>query len=134
MDPRRNPYAPGAGAPPPELAGRDTLIEDAVIALGSHPQRLDGQEHAAGRPARRRQDGMLNRMSRDAECRGFTTVLLEAPEDRSLPELLVPPLYAAMVRMSRLASASRAVARALQALADSPSRAPTARKVNNRSA
>lgn len=21
MDPRRNPYAPGAGAPPPELAG-----------------------------------------------------------------------------------------------------------------
>ena len=33
MDPRRNPYAPGAGAPPPELAGRDTLIEDAAIAL-----------------------------------------------------------------------------------------------------
>src|ERR1700675_3075628 len=25
MDPRRNPYAPGAGAPPPELAGRDAL-------------------------------------------------------------------------------------------------------------
>ena len=29
MDPRRNPYAPGAGAPPPELAGRDKLIDTA---------------------------------------------------------------------------------------------------------
>ena len=33
MDPRRNPYAPGAGAPPPELAGRDEVIERAAIAL-----------------------------------------------------------------------------------------------------
>jgi Cdc6-like AAA superfamily ATPase len=33
MDPRLNPYAPGAGAPPPELAGRDSLIEQAAIAL-----------------------------------------------------------------------------------------------------
>ena len=33
MDPRQNPYAPGAGTPPPELAGRDELIERAAIAL-----------------------------------------------------------------------------------------------------
>jgi len=33
MDPRRNPYAPGAGTPPPELAGRDELTERAAIAL-----------------------------------------------------------------------------------------------------
>lgn len=33
MDPRKNPYAPGAGTPPPELAGRDDLIERAAIAL-----------------------------------------------------------------------------------------------------
>jgi Cdc6-like AAA superfamily ATPase len=32
MDPRKNPYAPG-GTPPPELAGRDDLIERAAIAL-----------------------------------------------------------------------------------------------------
>ena len=25
MDPASNPYAPGAGTPPPELAGRDAL-------------------------------------------------------------------------------------------------------------
>ena len=28
MDRRNNPYAPGAGLQPPELAGRDRLIED----------------------------------------------------------------------------------------------------------
>ena len=35
MDPRLNPYAPGAGAgtPPPALAGRDELIERAAVAL-----------------------------------------------------------------------------------------------------
>ena len=33
MDRRTNPYAPGLGTPPPELVGRDALIEDAAIAL-----------------------------------------------------------------------------------------------------
>ena len=33
MDPVRNPFAPGAGSPPPELAGRDAVIQDADIAL-----------------------------------------------------------------------------------------------------
>ena len=33
MDPRLNPYAPGAGTPPPELAGRDELIEKVSIQL-----------------------------------------------------------------------------------------------------
>jgi hypothetical protein len=32
-DPIANPYAPGAGTPPPELVGRDQVIEDAEIAL-----------------------------------------------------------------------------------------------------
>ena len=33
MDPRKNPYAPGAGTPPPELVNRDDLIERAAMAL-----------------------------------------------------------------------------------------------------
>ena len=33
MDPRDNPYTPGAGSPPPELAGRDEIIERAAVAL-----------------------------------------------------------------------------------------------------
>ena len=33
MDPRKNPYSPGAGTPPKELAGRDEIIEKANVAL-----------------------------------------------------------------------------------------------------
>jgi len=33
MKPIANPFAPGAGAPPPELAGRDSILEDATLAV-----------------------------------------------------------------------------------------------------
>jgi hypothetical protein len=33
MDPVRNPYAPGAGTPPPELAGRADVIASGTVAL-----------------------------------------------------------------------------------------------------
>lgn len=34
MDPLKNPYSPGAGAPPPELVGRDAILLQAEILLG----------------------------------------------------------------------------------------------------
>ena len=59
---------------------------------------------------------LLNRVCRDAEGRGFVTVLLEAPEDRSLPGLICAPLHGALLKMSRLAVAGDAAKRALRAL------------------
>ena len=41
MDPVRNPFAPGAGNPPPELAGRADVLRDIDVAL---------QRVAIGRP------------------------------------------------------------------------------------
>jgi len=43
MNPIHNPYALGAGTPPPELAGRDELRETVHIAL---------ERVRAGRPAK----------------------------------------------------------------------------------
>jgi Cdc6-like AAA superfamily ATPase len=34
MDKIKNPLSPGAGSPPPELAGRDGILEDARVLLG----------------------------------------------------------------------------------------------------
>lgn len=34
MDPIKNPFSPGAGSPPPELAGREPVLEQARILLG----------------------------------------------------------------------------------------------------
>ena len=100
MDPRQNPYAPGAGTPPPQLSGRDELIERAAVAL---------DRIRAGRSARSlvlyglRGVGktvLLNRIRLDAEARGIASVKVEAPEERSLPALLVPALRSTLLRLS----------------------------------
>ena len=117
MDARDNPYAPGAGTPPPELAGRGALIDEAAIALdrirngrAAKSLLLTGLR-GVGKTV------LLNRIARDAEDSGFVTVRLEAPEDRPLPDLLAAPLRAALVKMDRLAAAGDAAKRALRALA-----------------
>jgi len=117
MDPRRNPYAPGAGTPPPELAGRDDIIERAAVAL---------YRIGTGRAARSvilyglRGVGktvLLQRIRLVAETENFVPVVIEAPEERSLPAILGPALRAALIRMSRGEAAKSALRRALGALA-----------------
>jgi hypothetical protein len=117
MDPRTNPYAPGAGTPPPELAGRDDIIERATIAL---------ERIRAGRAARSlilyglRGVGktvLLNRIRLDVESQRISTVRMEAPEGRSLPALLAPALRAALIRLDKLEAAKAGAHKALRALA-----------------
>ncbi|WP_425410366.1 ATP-binding protein [Hyphococcus sp.] len=117
MDPRRNPYAPGAGTPPPDLAGRDEILERASVAL---------DRIRAGRAARSfiyyglRGVGktvLLNNIRLDAETREIAAVWMEAPEGRSLPGVLAPALRTALLRLNRGAAAKAAAARAMRALA-----------------
>src|SRR5438105_12443315 len=105
MDATRNPFAPGAGTQPPELAGREEIIGNANVALG----RL-----TLGRPARSQmllglrgvgKTVLLNRIAQLAEEQEYTTVLLEAPEDRTLAEMLVPPLRSLLFKLSHLEKA-----------------------------
>jgi hypothetical protein len=117
MDPVKNPYAPGAGTPPPELAGRDELREVIRIAL---------ERVRAGRPTKSilmiglRGVGktvLLDRMRDDAAASGIQTVRVEAPENRSLPAILAPQLRQALLRLSRVAKAREFAQRALRGLA-----------------
>jgi hypothetical protein len=102
MDPRANPYAPGAGAKPPELAGRDAIIEAAAIAI----DRIRGGLSARGMMFYGlRGVGktvLLNRIRLDAESRGIVTAQLETPENRSLPAILAPALRSALLGLSRV--------------------------------
>jgi len=117
MDRRTDPYAPGAGTPPPELVGRDELIDDAEIALDRLRNGLAAKSllmvglRGVGKTV------LLNRLLLDADGRGFECVLIEAPEDRSLPGALAGPLNSALVRMSRSAAARDLARRARRALA-----------------
>ena len=117
MDPASNPFAPGAGTTPPELAGRDELLQ--AVALAIMRIRL-GRSAKSVLMIGLRGVGktvLLNRMRDDAEAAGSQTVLIEAPEGRSLPALLAPQLRQALLRLSRNAQARDLAMRALRALA-----------------
>lgn len=92
MDRRLNPYAPCAGIQPPELAGRDRLIEDVTIdmnrVLARRPTR--GLVLLALRGVGK--TVFLNRLRAIADGKEFQTVKLEAPEGGALPDLLAPEL------------------------------------------
>ncbi len=117
MDPITNPYSPGAGTPPPELAGRGELRERVRIGIA----RL-----RRGNPAKSvlmvglRGVGktvLLDQMRTDAEAIGVHTIRIEAPEGRSLPALLAPQLRLALLRLSRVEAAKDMAQRGLRALA-----------------
>jgi AAA ATPase domain len=117
MDPIRNPFAPGAGSPPPELAGREELLESLRVTIA---------RAKIGRPAKSamlvglRGTGktvLLDRIRTDAEHAGYQTIRIEAPEGRSLPSILAPQLRQALLQLSHVEGAKALAIRGLRALA-----------------
>ena len=117
MDPIRNPYSPGAGTQPPELAGRNDVLENARIAL---------ERIRIGRPSKGllmvglRGVGktvLLDRIRENSEANGFYTLRIEAPENRSLPSMLAPQLRVALLKLSNRERAKELAQRALRGLA-----------------
>src|SRR5262245_35246048 len=96
MDPVKNPYAPGAGQRPPELAGRDRQLAAFDIVL---------ERVAKGRPERSvmltglRGVGktvLLNQLRSAARTRGWGTGKLEARPDQELRRPLASALHMAV--------------------------------------
>ncbi|MEO5709797.1 MAG: AAA family ATPase [Nocardioidaceae bacterium] len=96
MDPVRNPYAPGAGQRPPELAGRDRQLQQFEVTL---------ERVAAGRPERSlvlsglRGVGktvLLNALRGQAVKRAWGTGKFEARPDQSLRLPLAQAVHAAV--------------------------------------
>ncbi|WP_302117061.1 ATP-binding protein [Allorhodopirellula heiligendammensis] len=105
MDPRTNPFAPGAGTPPPELAGREHLLEKASIAVDRLAGKLNSRGmvfyglRGVGKTV------LLQQMRLNASADGYVTVPMEAPENRSLPSILLPALRATVIKNSTGAAA-----------------------------
>src|SRR6266849_7567163 len=116
MDAVSNPFAPGAGTPPPELAGRDELRETVRVAIERVRRGLPTKSvlmvglRGVGKTV------LLDRMREDAERSGIQTIRNEAPEGRSLPALLAPELRFALLRLSRTEKAKDLAQRGLRAL------------------
>jgi hypothetical protein len=117
MDPVNNPFSPGAGTPPPQLAGRDELRKIAKIAVErirlGNPSKsiLMVGLRGVGKTV------LLDQMKMDAEAEGIRTLHIEAPENRSLPAILAPELRQALLKLSRMEEAKALAQKGLRALA-----------------
>lgn len=113
MDARKNPYAPGAGTPPPILAGRDNLLAAAKLAL---------ERVSDGRPAKSfiavglRGVGktvIMNQVQQLAEEDGFQCIYIEAFDEIRLPDALTKALRPVLLKMSKKEAARDLTRRAL---------------------
>jgi hypothetical protein len=116
MERRHNPYAPGAGLQPPELAGRDKLIEDSAVdmdrLLESRPTKgmvLLGLR-GVGKTV------LLNRLHHMADEKGIRTAKIEAPEGGALPQLLAPELRRILYGLDLQTAAGSSLRQAVTAL------------------
>lgn len=116
MDKIRNPFSPGAGSPPPELAGREQILEQARVLFGrikaKRPEKsllLTGLR-GVGKTV------LLNEIERSGQAAGYRTILVEAHENKSLAILLIPHLRRLLFELDRIADAGNKARRGLAVL------------------
>jgi len=107
---------PGAGTPPPELVGRDELIERIEIVLDR--AKLGRVDHSAVLYGLRGvgKTVLLNKLQVDAQSRGFYTVMVEAPEKKSLTLEMLPALRKTLLELSDTQHAKALALKAVRAL------------------
>ena len=116
MDPVRNPFAPGAGSRPPELAGREAILQDAHTAI---QRALLGKQSRSQMLLGLRGVGktvLLSKIEEMADGAGHVTSSIEAPEGKPLSELLVPKINQALRKFSTTENAKAKAHQALRAL------------------
>jgi hypothetical protein len=116
MDAIKNPFSPGAGSPPPELVGRDPILEQARILLGrikaKKPEKsmlLTGLR-GVGKTV------LLNEIERLAKKQEYRTIAIEAHEDKPLGILIAPYLRTLLYDLDRMAGVGDKVKRGLAVL------------------
>ncbi len=116
MNPLENPFAPGAGVPPPELAGRDDLLDSIHVSAERTRRQLAARSvlllglRGVGKTV------VLGRAQERATEAGLTTVMVEASDRSPLPAQLAAELHGALLRMSRQRRVRALATRALGVL------------------
>lgn len=116
MDPVVNPFSPGAGTPPPELAGRDAIFEEARILLARVRARRAVQSFTMTGLRGVGKTVVLSEIKRMAYNAGVMPVAVEAAEEKTLGALLVAPLKKVLFEFDRMQGAKDKVKRGLVAL------------------
>jgi hypothetical protein len=116
MDPIKNPYTPGAGTRPSELAGRDQELESFKIQLA---RLLAGRTEQSQIITGLRGVGktvLLNTFEDHAEAAGYHTAFRELTQESSLPELLAKDAQRLLRELKLSARAANAVRTGLSTL------------------
>lgn len=116
MDHVRNPYVPGAGTPPAELAGRDELLSNATTALRRAALGRSTQSpilvglRGVGKTV------LLVKIRQLAQAEKFRVASVEATEGKTLPELLVPDLRRILISLSMIEKGKEHARRGMRVL------------------
>ena len=116
MDPIKNPFSPGAGSPPPELVGRDPVLDQARILLGRVKQKRPEKSllltglRGVGKTV------LLNEIERMAKRADYRTISIEAHEDKPLGILIAPYLRSLLFELNRIAGTVDKIKRGLAVL------------------
>ena len=116
MDPIKNPYSPGAGSPPPELVGRDRILEQARILLGRVKHKKAEKSMLLTGLRGVGKTVLLNEIKRMADSAGYRTISIEAHEGKALGPLLAPYLRSLLYDLDRIAGTGDKVKRGLAVL------------------
>ncbi|EGI76673.1 ATP-binding protein [Hylemonella gracilis] len=116
MDEYRNPFNPGAGVSPPELAGRAEVMQQAVTAL----ERTKRGRHAksllilglrgVGKTV------LLNEIAKEAGQRGYLTEMIEARDNDDLRQMLIHSVRRVLLTLDSGKQAAEAVKKGLRVL------------------
>jgi hypothetical protein len=116
MDEYRNPFNPGAGVSPPELAGRAEVMDQAITAL----ERIKRGRHAkslmvlglrgVGKTV------LLNEIAKRARDSGYLAEMIEARDGDDLRQILLQSMRRVLLALDRGEHAVDAVKRGLRVL------------------
>lgn len=116
VDPYRNPFAPGAGSRPPELAGRDAILDVVKISCG---RAIRGRNARSIMLLGLRGTGktvLLNEIGKIASEDGLLVSKVESPESETLARLLYPEMRKVMRSLSGVETAKQIASRGLRGL------------------
>lgn len=116
MDAYNNPFNPGAGVSPPELAGRSDVLEQAVTALERTKRGRYAKSlmilglRGVGKTV------LLNEFRKEAENRSYLVEQIEARDGEDLRQLLIRVLRRVLLRLDRPGETIEAVKKGLRVL------------------
>jgi len=113
MDPFTNPFSPGAGTKPPELAGRAQVLNQADVLLNRVKNKRSEKSlmltglRGVGKTV------LLNAMREKAFHLGYESILVEAHENKSMAQLMASPLRSMLLQLSKKTAAGEAMKRCI---------------------